>query len=306
MPSIGGGARIRLSHKCHAVICPCTPATPLAATSPAFSNHGIHASIDGIAAVVVVVARRLTLIQASRMPPRSKKKKVSNNETMAVTKARKDVQNNESVPSNEGGDTNAEWEAVRTLDGTCGTLCRMDGCQTRAIVVWSRNNNSLDEWPVCQPCQETKFDPDSIAHFKQREESKAKEEDTEEALGTNDKTQLAANANVVETMNDEKKEGEPPIELRQNAANPKSPAEPEEATGDPAANDEEKEEQWHMKKIMNIADLNTEAPIKCGNDDCLLPAAVLYVSDQNSLEWYTCLDCQVSRVLCSTTEFASL
>jgi len=82
------------------------------------------------------------------------------------------------------------------------------------------------------------------------------------------------------------------------------PSKEAETADDPAA-DEEEEEQWHMKKIMSIADLKNEATIKCSTKDCPLPAAVLYLSDEKSTKWYTCLDCQVNLVLCSPTEFIS-
>jgi hypothetical protein len=58
--------------------------------------------------------------------------------------------------------------------------------------------------------------------------------------------------------------------------------------------EEAQPEQWDLRKILSIQAVSSDAPIKCGTDTCLLPAACGWVSNLNPTKnWYTCLDCQV-------------
>lgn len=60
--------------------------------------------------------------------------------------------------------------------------------------------------------------------------------------------------------------------------------------------DSEVEEEWELKKIMSVAAVTHQCPIKCSHDDCTLVAATVWVSNQKPNEnWYSCLDCQVCR-----------
>jgi hypothetical protein len=61
-----------------------------------------------------------------------------------------------------------------------------------------------------------------------------------------------------------------------------------------AENDSEADEEWEMKKIISIAAVKEQCPIKCSHDTCTLVAATIWVSNFKPTEnWYSCLDCQV-------------
>jgi hypothetical protein len=58
--------------------------------------------------------------------------------------------------------------------------------------------------------------------------------------------------------------------------------------------EEEDEGPWELKKVLSLAELSSDCPIKCFTADCPLPAAVLYSSASNKkFTYYYCLDCQV-------------
>jgi hypothetical protein len=58
--------------------------------------------------------------------------------------------------------------------------------------------------------------------------------------------------------------------------------------------DTEVNEVWDLKKIMAVAAITNECPIKCSHEDCALVAATVWVSNNKPSEnWYSCLDCQV-------------
>lgn len=189
------------------------------------------------------------------------------------------------IDNNGGGEetkTNEEenapeeqWDIVEVKRGYHNVVCRMEGCNDKAVAVWKSNLDvdHKDLWPLCEPCQKTEF-------------------------GDDDPKDEVANMDG-KSNNDNKKD---PISqtIKADATKEPSPPEPVSATieqADPAPDVEDEDDgDWDMKKVYSIKDLNDLCPIKCSHDHCTLQAAVLYVSTETSKKWHSCLDCQVRIV----------
>ena len=157
------------------------------------------------------------------------------------------------------------WRMVRVLgfENDDILVCRTEQCDKNAVSLWMAGNTA-EEWPFCESCQEKQFG--GSAHEKEQMLTDSSRSNDDDALSH---TPLAA------------------------------PKQPEEQGKEEKAEEEdedlvEAEEVWDLKKIMSIEDVTHECPIKCSHEDCPLPAAVAWVSDQKpNSKWYSCLDHQV-------------
>lgn len=203
------------------------------------------------------------------MPKKSKSQKSADDKVSAAAAITTECDGMD--PTIVHNDTNTEtleqpslWDLIKILDKTCRDVCRMEGCNRTAMVVWAENLNPTDTWPLCEECQEHEFGgwpvdvkpPPNEDSKPKKKRSKSNQGDMPDTLSTDP-----------------------------GATSPAPPSEDE---------DEEKE-VWDLKKILSIAEI-TECPIKCSSDACTLPAACAWVSNLNPTKWYSCLDCQVREV----------
>ncbi|GKY96953.1 hypothetical protein MPSEU_000654300 [Mayamaea pseudoterrestris] len=157
------------------------------------------------------------------------------------------------------------WDLKRILlgnnhDGCFVATCRTADCSGKAIAIWTSSADPSDEWPLCEQCQDDEFGgwPEGM-----------------EPAGNND-----------ELVDSPLK----PVVLEKTEQQPTT--EPNDMTTD---DNEEADEIWDLKKILSIAEISQECPIKCSHDNCPLPAGVAWVSNQNpTTKWYSCLDHQVA------------
>lgn len=191
------------------------------------------------------------------------------------------------------------WDIIEVIHGKTDRVCHMEGCNLLAVAVWKSNlvNDPNDVWPMCESCQENYYGgwPDDIerpATFIEEGLASAAGDELENNkaasnVATKDEAEPTNDAIRGETVDDF-------ITSDVVDAN----KEPTSESEDEANSDEnEADEVWDVKKIMSIAAINHECPIKCSHETCDLPAAVAMVSNVKPNEnWYSCLDCQV----CST------
>jgi hypothetical protein len=152
------------------------------------------------------------------------------------------------------------WDVLRVFqDPSNACVCRTEECESKAVVVWATTLDPTDEWPLCEECQEKDFGgwPENITPPKH----------------------IQSNVRNADEEMPDSKEG----------------ADNKESNDTPTAGGGEIEEVWDVKKVMSIADVN-DCPIKCSTETCTLAAACVYVSNLEPEKWYTCLDCQVSKM----------
>jgi hypothetical protein len=178
-----------------------------------------------------------------------------------------------------------KWNVVRKLDRKEKLACRIDGCRRRAVECWASSLDPDDLWDMCAKCIQADFGPEEAG-----QDPNTPIEATNESVA---KTPGASNGDpadtpVVADTNDNKQGGPavipPSTEKPTDNGNADSPDSNVEL---------ECEEGWDIKKVMSHADLVKEGTIKCGTEDCILAAAVVYCSTISNDKWYSCLDCQV-------------
>ena len=173
------------------------------------------------------------------------------------------------------GESREIWRLVRVLglEKDDSFTCRTMQCEKNAVSLWMAGNTS-EEWPVCEACQEKDFGgwPEGMESTCEKEQMP-----THPRRNDDDSFSQSSLTAAKQAVDQDKTEE---IELAQEAKK---------------EDDEAAEEVWDLKKIMSIDDVTHECPIKCSHEDCPLPAAVGWVSNQNpNSKWYSCLDHQVS------------
>lgn len=216
------------------------------------------------------------------------------------------------IEEEEEMDEGAEevWDIIEVLqDKQTDHVCRTDGCNSAAVAVWKSNllDDPSDVWPMCEPCQEQSFGgwPDDCERPTTSEEkgngtatpppaegsmleNATKRVDDEAATPNDDGETADTSATTSNDKCNSDAHEEPPTGDCDNSAS---------SDNDEQGNDDadEPEELWDLKKIMSIAAVTHECPIKCSRENCALPAAASWVSNLKPTEnWYSCLDCQVS------------
>lgn len=194
-----------------------------------------------------------------------------------------------------------QWDMIEFVRGKRPDLiCRSDGCEAMAVSIWKSNLkiNSDDEWPTCEGCQDEHFggwpedfDPESPLVADGTEQDAAERQEP--------MTQPDTDANTNTRASDESPTEPQSIEVQQPSIDDNT----KDGECDATDNDESKAEEvlWDLKKIMSIAEVTHECPIKCSHETCSLPAASIWVSTEKPTDnWYSCLDCQVSSFCISS------
>jgi hypothetical protein len=190
------------------------------------------------------------------------------------------------------------WDVIEVIQGTTDRICRMDGCNSAAVAVWKSSlvNDPDDVWLMCEPCQEEQFDgwPDDL----ERPTSNEGADGAEVSLAEGDLENGTASK---ETKHGDAAAPNDHGAIAKDSAAPgddQEQKEPDSDSDEANADDDDEEPVWDMTKIMSIAAVTHECPIKCSHESCSLPAAVVWVSNLKPTEnWYSCLDCQVSMIL---------
>lgn len=178
--------------------------------------------------------------------------------------------------------------------------CRMDGCKKKSVAIWAADPKDL--WPVCHDCQELEFGgwPEGVEPLQENLESDlACLQSPSPSLMTQDN--LTGVPNVTPELKDVEEElkieetGDPygttstDLLLALGDSN-----DPTIIDGTTEEDNKEGEETWEIVKITSAEELKN-GPVKCGHDTCMLPAATLWASSSGE-KWYSCLDCQVSKL----------
>ena len=180
------------------------------------------------------------------------------------------------------------WDVIEILKGKKSDhVCRGDGCIEAAVVVWRSNlvKDPNDFWPMCDSCQEEHFGgwPDDMEPLNNKTDDISTEGGGLENEATSEETHKQGDA-------------EPPDDVGNTTKNEAADASNEQANEEDE--DDKPEEEWDLKSIMSIVAVTHECPIKCSHETCDLPAATVWVSNlKPTVNWYSCLDCQVCFTL---------
>lgn len=221
-----------------------------------------------------------------------------------------------------------KWSIVSAVKDDDTKQCCSDDCDKVAVAVWINEEEPDKEYSLCESCQEEQHGgwPEDFANDanatnttnattnKTKESTlegppDAKEEEENVDMDIDDKESKSED---VEMQDDEQQND---VEMDENSnADDKDVTMQEEddesqetndSTEDKEENkeitdesntveeeDDEEEATWDLKKILSLSDVNKEAPIKCGTEDCTLAACSLYVESGTGEKWYGCIDCQ--------------
>ena len=223
------------------------------------------------------------------MAPANKAKKAGEAQVSPPTHTEKEEEM--TIKAQEEEEPEEVWELKRVLVAGQADAhhCRMEGCAKEAVVVW-HGADPDDEWPMCEDCQESEFGgwPEGV----QREGGDTGNEDAVDASAAKN---LADNDDTKATPS---KKSDTPAAKEVVESNPvdKGPGTSNEEEANDEEEEEEEEEVWDLKKIMSVAEVTHECPIKCSHETCPLPAGVAWISNKDpTTKWYSCLDHQVRR-----------
>jgi hypothetical protein len=223
----------------------------------------------------------------------------NDDETNKVSARNAKVRTNDEEQETDGAALSSDGDMKIAQDLEQGdTSCQVDGCGIMAVAI--RSDKEDEQSGQCHLSQ-VDGGPDGIFNvplLERREEGK-------------DQQPVQYQVEAPKDEEGQKVQGE--VELPVHLVTPSSrkvaaPADIEpfldhNLAGNSSESNEKEgddEEVWDLKKIMSIQAVSSNAPIKCSTDDCLMPAACAWVSTRNpTVNWYTCLDCQVGRTTCS-------
>jgi len=189
--------------------------------------------------------------------------------TTGTVEAADDKETLENGVEEEEDGPQSVWDMIRVLEAADGAIpCRMDGCDRRAVSVWKDLATlSDDDFPICEPCQEVEFGGWPVDSVKDQEGA------------------ATAPAVPVGTPKADLSEGSKSLPTVDKDTAPISAVE--------TKGDDDEVETWELKKILSIADVTGDSIVLCKTEGCGLPACCVYVSNKDSTNWYSCLDCQV-------------
>jgi hypothetical protein len=183
-------------------------------------------------------------------------------ETAVTTVAATTESINETTTHNDDNEQpESVWSMICLLNKRDKKLKCRECKKKHAVSIWAETANPTDTWPMCEPCQAESF---GGYEYTEEEEDTIKDKDV---AATTVAPSIIQETKQVTTTNDDVNDD---------------------------AEEEAVEEAWECIKVMSIVELTDGIPIKCSDDECLLPAACVYSSTLHPKEkHYSCLDCQV-------------
>ena len=209
---------------------------------------------------------------------------------MARQKTNRKTENPKVSSSQDGNDeaTNdepEEWDVVEVINSKDyeKPTCRLDKCKKTAVAVWAANSNPDDTWPVCEKCQLSEFGgwPEGIEPPEDDDE-----DDGQSNSGTEEEKQSASKKKKA------KRSVSPEAATEDNSSGNQN----EDATSQGEGDENDKEGEWRLVKILTKNIVTGRSHIMCMTENCKLRAACVYEStNAANKKWYTCLDCQVRK-----------